>query len=47
MSTNPLRQLLGLDSTLKCFNKVAENKKKLLKLQINNPYFKLLALKHT
>ena len=47
MSIKPLRQLSGLNLVLKCINEVAKNKKKLLKLQINNPYFKLLALKHT
>ena len=33
MSMNSLRLLLGLDSVLKCINKVAKNKKKLQKLQ--------------
>lgn len=47
VSMNPLRQLLYLNSTLKCINKVAKKKKKLLKLKINNLYFKLLALKST
>jgi len=43
----PLRQLLGLDLTLKRINEVTKNKKKLLTLQDFNPYFKLWALKHT
>ena len=47
MSMKPLRQLLGLDLTLKRINEVTKNKKKLLTLQDFNPYFKLWALKHT